>query len=202
VPNDEMVKQMIQREAHESKFTMHPSSTKMYQNLKHLYWWPNMKRKIVEYMSKCGICQQVKVEHQRLAKPLQPLQILEWKWEIINMDFVSRFPKERKGDDAIWVIVDRLMKFVLFLPIMMIDLVDKLAKIYINKVVRLHEIPKSIVLDRDPRFISRLWLSIQRPLGTRLDMSTAFHLQTNGSERVIKVLEDLLRAYVLEFEGN
>jgi len=76
------------------------------------------------------------------------------------MDFVSRFPKERKGDDAIWVIVDRLMKFVLFLPIMMIDLVDKLAKIYINKVVRLHEIPKSIVLDRDPRFISRLWLSI------------------------------------------
>jgi len=119
------------------------------------------------------------------------------------MDFVSRFPKGRKGNDAIWVIVDRLTKSALFLPIKMTDSVDKLAKIYINEVVRLHGIPVSIVSDRDPRFTSRLWPSIQHALGTRLDMSTAFHPQTNGqSERVIQVLEDLLRACVLEFGGN
>jgi hypothetical protein len=73
VPNDKTVKQMVLREAHESKFSIYPGSTKMYQDLKHLYWWPNMKRKIAEYVSKCGICQQVKVEHQRLARPLQSL---------------------------------------------------------------------------------------------------------------------------------
>jgi hypothetical protein len=111
--------------------------------------------------------------------------------------------QRRKGNDAIWVIVDRLTKSALFLPIKMTDSVDKLAKIYINEVVRLHGIPVSIVLDRDPRFTSRLWPSIQHALGTRLDMSTAFHSQTDGqSERVIQVLEDLLRACVLEFGGN
>jgi hypothetical protein len=105
---------------------------------------------------------------------------------------VSGFPKGRKGNDAIWVIVDRLTKSALFLPIKMTDSVDKLAKIYINKVVRLHGIPVSIVSDRDPRFTSRLWPSILHALGTRLDMSTAFHPQTDSqSKRVIQVLEDL-----------
>jgi hypothetical protein len=119
------------------------------------------------------------------------------------MDFVSGFPKGRKGNDAIWVIVDRLTKSTLFLPIKMTNSVDKLAKIYINEVVRLHGILVSIVSDRDPKFSSRLWPSIQHTLGTRLDMSTVFHPQTDGqSERVIQVLKDLLRACVLEFEGN
>uniref|UniRef100_A0A6N2LEE9 Reverse transcriptase domain-containing protein n=1 Tax=Salix viminalis TaxID=40686 RepID=A0A6N2LEE9_SALVM len=101
VPNDETIKRMVLQEAHESKFSIHPGSTKMYRDLKLFYWWPNMKREIAEYVSKCGICQQVKVEHQRPAGPLQPLQILEWKWEMITMDFVSGFPKGRKGNDAI-----------------------------------------------------------------------------------------------------
>jgi hypothetical protein len=162
-----------------------------------------MKRAIIEYVFKCEICQQVKVEHQRPTGPLQPLTIPEWKWEMITMDFVLGFPKGRKGNDVIWVIVDRFMKSALFLPIKMTNSVDKLAKIYINEVVRLHGIPVSIVSDRDPRFTSRLWPIIQHALGTRLDMSTTFHPQTDGqSERVIQVLEDLLRACVLEFGGN
>jgi hypothetical protein len=99
-----------------------------------------MKREVAEYMLKYGICQQVKVEHQRPASLLQPLQIPEWKWEMITIDFVSGFPKGKKRNDAIWVIVDRLMKSVLFLPIKMTNSVNKLAKIYINKVVRLHRI--------------------------------------------------------------
>jgi len=102
VPNNKMVKRMVLREVHKSKFSIHHGSTKMYRDLKHLYWWPNIKREITEYVSKCGICQQVKVEHQRPAGLLQPLQILEWKWEMITMDFVSGFPKQRKGNDVIW----------------------------------------------------------------------------------------------------
>ena len=113
-----------------------------------------MKRKITEYVSKYDICQQVKVEHQRPAGPLQSLQISKWKWEMITMNFVLGFPKERKGNDAIWVIVDRLTKSILFLPIKMTDSVDKLAKVYINEVVRFHGILVSIVSYRDPRFTS------------------------------------------------
>jgi transposase InsO family protein len=122
---------------------------------------------------------------------------------MITMDFVSRFPNGRKGNDAIWVIVDRLMKSVLFLPIKMTDSVDKLVKSYINEVVQLHGIPVSIVSDRDPMFTSKLWLSIQHALGIRLDLSIVFHPQNDGqSERVIQVLKDLLRACMLEFGGS
>jgi len=119
------------------------------------------------------------------------------------MDFVLGFPKGKKGNDAIWVIVNHLTKSALFLSIKMTDSVDKLAKIYINEVVQLYEIPVSIISDRDPRFTSRLWSIIQHVSGKRLDINTAFHLQTDGqSEKVIQVLEDLLRACMLEFGGN
>jgi hypothetical protein len=165
----------------------------MYQDMKQYYWWPNMRKEVAGYMAKYSICQQVKVEHRKPAGLLQPLPIPEWKWEMITMDFVSGLPRGKKGNDAIWVIVDRLTKSALFLPVKMTDSVDKLAKIYVNKIVRLHGVPTSIVSDRDPRFTSRLWPSI---------LGTAFHPQTDGqSERIIQILEDLLRACALEFGG-
>ena len=119
------------------------------------------------------------------------------------MDFVTRLPRGKKGNDAIWVVVDRLTKFALFLPMKMTDLVDKLAKLYVNEVIRLHGVPVSIISDRDPRFTSRLWPSLQHAMGTKLNLSTAFHPQTDGqSEKTIQTLEDLLRSCVLEFGGN
>ena len=152
-----------------------------------------MKKEIAEYVSRCGICQQVKIEHQRPAGELQPLPIPEWKWENIAMDFVIGLPKGNEGNDAIWVVVDRLTKSVLFLPIKMTDPIDKLAKLYVNEVIRLHGVPISMVSDRDPRFTSRLWPCLQRALGTEVNLSTAYHPQTDGqSERTIQTLEDLL----------
>jgi hypothetical protein len=119
------------------------------------------------------------------------------------MDFVLGLPRGKRKNDAIRVIVDKLTKCTLFLPIKKTDLVDKLAKIYVNKVVRLYGVLTSIVSDRDPRFTSRLWPSIQRALGINLSISTAFHPQTDGqSKRVIQILEDLLRECALEFGGN
>jgi hypothetical protein len=94
------------------------------------------------------------VEHRKPVGLLQPLSILEWKWEMITMDFASSLPMGKKGNDAIWVIMDRLTKFALFIPVKMTNRVDKVAKIYMNEVVRLHEVPISIVSDRDPRFTS------------------------------------------------
>jgi hypothetical protein len=162
-----------------------------------------MKKEVDEYTTECGICQQVKVEHQKPARLLQPLLIPEWKWENITMDFVSVLPREKGGSNVVWVIVDQLTKSALFLAMKITDSVEKLAKLYVNEVVRLHGVPMLIVSDRDPRFSSRLWPSVQQALRTKLNLSTTFHPQTNGqSKRTIQILEDLLRAYILEFGGN
>jgi len=115
------------------------------------------------------------------------------------MDFVGALPKIVKGFDSIWVIVDRLTKSVHFIPIKTGMSVARLAEIYIEQVVRLHGIPSSIVSDRDPRFTSKFWESLQAALGTKLRLSSAYHPQTDGqTEMTIQSLEDLLRASVLE----
>jgi len=111
--------------------------------------------------------------------------------------------KRKKRNDVVWVIIDRLTKSALFLPMKMTDSMEKLAKLYVNKVVRLHGVPVSIVSDQDPRFTSRLWPSVQQALGMKLNLSITFHPQTDGqSESTVKILKDLLRACILEFEGN
>ena len=202
VPGDGKLREEILEEAHTAPYAMHPGTTKMYRTLKTVYWWPGMKKDVAEYVAKCLICQQVKIEHQAPAGKLTTLSIPEWKWEKITMDFVFGLPRSPRGHDAIWVIVDRLTKSAHFLPIKWGITMDKLAKLYVNEVVRLHGVPISIVSDRDPRFTSRFWQSLQEALGTKLHFSTAFHPQTDGqSERTIQTLEDMLRACVLEFQG-
>ena len=167
------------------------------------YWWPRMKKYLAEFTAKCLTCQQVKVEHQAPAGKLHPLSILEWKWDKITMDFVTGLPETPKGNYVIWVIVDRLTNSAHFLPIRWGCTLDHLAKKYINEIIRLHGIPISIILDRDPKFTSQFWNSFQDALGTRLNFSTTFHPQTDGqSERTIQTLEGMLRACVLEFRGS
>nr|GEW38388.1 hypothetical protein [Tanacetum cinerariifolium] len=124
----------------------------------------------------------------------------EWKWDNITMDFVTKLPKSSQGYDTIWVIVDRLTKSAIFTPIRETDPMDKLARIYLKEVFTRHGIPVSIISDRDPRLASNFWRSLQNALGTRLDMSTAYHPKTNGqSERTIQTLEDMLRACTIDF---
>ena len=157
-----------------------------------------MKKDIAEFISKCLVCQQVKAEHQVPVGLLQPLSIPEWKWERITMDFVSGLPRTQRNHDAIWVIVDRLTKSAHFLAVRLDYTLERLAELYINEIVRLHGIPISIVSDRDPRFTSRFWGSLQEALGTKLKFSTSFHTQTDGQlERVIQILEDMLRACIV-----
>nr|GEW27083.1 putative reverse transcriptase domain-containing protein [Tanacetum cinerariifolium] len=116
------------------------------------------------------------------------------------MDFVTKLPKSLQGYDTIWVIVDRLTKSVIFTPKRETDLMDKLARIYLKDVVTRHEIPVSIISDRNLRFASNFWRSLQNALGTRLDMSTAYHPKTDGqSERTIQTLEDMLCACTIDF---
>ncbi|GJT24365.1 putative reverse transcriptase domain-containing protein [Tanacetum coccineum] len=140
---------VIMHKSHKSKYSVHPGSDKIYQDMKKLYWWPNMKADIATY-----------------------------KWDNITMDFVTKLPKSSQGHDTIWVIVDRLTKSAIFTPMGETDPMEKLARMYLKE------------------------RSLQKALGTNLDMSTAYHLQTDGqSERTIQTLEDMLRACVIDF-GN
>ncbi|GKB66334.1 putative reverse transcriptase domain-containing protein [Tanacetum coccineum] len=138
-------------------------------------------------------------EHQRPSGLLQQPEIPVWKWEGIVMDFVTKLPRTISERDTIWVIVDRLTKSVHFLPMRDDYKMDRLARLYLNEIVARHGVPISIISDRDSRFTSRFWQSMQEALGTRLDMSTTYHPQTDGqSERTIQTLEDMLRALRLE----
>ncbi|GKE62009.1 putative reverse transcriptase domain-containing protein [Tanacetum coccineum] len=162
---------VIMHGSHKSKYSIHPGSDKMYQDMKKLYWWPNMKADIATYVSKCLMCAKVKAEHQRLS-----------------------------GYDTIWVIVDRLTKSAIFVPMREIDPMEKLARMYLKEVVTRHVIPVLIICDRDPRFTSNFWRSLQKALGTNLDMSTAYHSQTDEKiKRTIQTLEDMMHAYVIDF---
>ncbi|PSR88443.1 Transposon Tf2-6 polyprotein [Actinidia chinensis var. chinensis] len=167
IPNEIKLKNDILEEAHQLLYSMHPESTKMYRDLREIYWWPGMKKDITEFVARCLTCQQVKTEHQKPAGLLQPLPIPQWKCEHIT-DFVVGLPKTATGFDSIWVIVDRLTISAHFLPVKVTFSLDKYAKLYVNEIVRLHGAPVSIVSDRDPRFTSRFWPNLQQAMGTIL----------------------------------
>ncbi|GJZ62078.1 putative reverse transcriptase domain-containing protein [Tanacetum coccineum] len=165
------LRSIIMHESHKSKYSLHPGANKMYQDMKKLYWWPNMKADIATYVSKCLTCAKVKAEHQRPSGLLVQLAIPEWKWDNITMDFITKLPKSSHGFDTIWVIVDRLTKYAHFLPIKENDPLDKLARLYLNRIVAGHGLPVSIICDRDG----------------------------SQSGRTIQTLEDMLRACVIDF---
>jgi hypothetical protein len=200
VPKNEEIRQQILDEAHLSRYSIHPGSTKMYQDLKQHYWWTKMKIEIARYVAKCDTCRRVKAIHMKTAGPLQSLPIPTWKWEDISMDFIVGLPRIAKGYDSIWVIIDRLTKIAHFLPVKTDHPVAIYAQLYIAHVLSLHGIPKTIMSDHGPQFVSKFWEELHKSLGTKLLHSSAYHPQTSGqTERVNQLLEDMLRACVLEF---
>jgi hypothetical protein len=148
IPEMKEIRELILREAHDSAYSIHLGSTKMYHDLKSRYWWYGMKRVIAKYVALCDNCQRVKVECQRPAGLLQPLKIPKWKWEEISMDFIVILPKTQSGYDSIWVIVDHLSKVVHFILVKTTCKCSKLAELYIARIVYLHRVPKKIVSDR------------------------------------------------------
>ncbi|WVZ76068.1 LOW QUALITY PROTEIN: hypothetical protein U9M48_024070 [Paspalum notatum var. saurae] len=193
VPNIDSIRKLILSEAHDTAYSIHPGSTKMYYDLKERFWWPGMKRAVAEYVAVCDTCQRVKAEHQRPAGLLQPLKVPEWKWEEITMDFI-------KGYNSIWVVVDRLTKVAHFIPMNTTYSGARLAELYISRSVCLHGVPKKIISDRGSQFTSRFWEQLHDSLDTKLRFSTAYHPQTDGqTERTNQVLEDMLRACTIQY---
>ncbi|GKB85313.1 putative reverse transcriptase domain-containing protein [Tanacetum coccineum] len=194
------LRDLIMHESHKSKYSIHPGSDKMYQDLKKLYWWPNMKAIIAEYVGKCVTCSRVKAEYHKPSGLLIQPEIPTWKWQRITMDFVTKLPKTSSGHDTIWVILNRLTKSTHFIPTKATDSMETLTRLYINKIMSRHGVPISIISDHDSHFTSKFWQSMQSALGTQLDMSTTYHPETDGqSERTIQTLEDMLEACVIDF---
>ncbi|GJZ95745.1 putative reverse transcriptase domain-containing protein [Tanacetum coccineum] len=168
------LRDLIMHESHKSKYSIHLESNKMYHDLKKLYWWPNMKVEIATYVSKCLTCSNVKAEYQNSYGLLVQPEMPQCKWEKITMDFITKLPKTSSGYDMIWVwvIIDHLTKSAHFLPMKEMDTMERLMRLYLK----------------------------EKALGTRLDMSTAYHPQTYGqSKSTIQTLEDMLRACVIVF---
>jgi hypothetical protein len=155
----------------------------MYQDLKQHYWWTKMKIEIARYVARCDT-----------------LPILTLKWEDISMDFIVGLPRTTKGFDSIWVIIDRLTKIAHFLPVKTDHPVAAYAQLYIARILSLHGVAKTIVSNRGPQFVSMFWEELHKSLGTKLLHSSAYHPQTSWqTERVNRILEGMLRTYVLEF---
>ncbi|GJW36981.1 putative reverse transcriptase domain-containing protein, partial [Tanacetum coccineum] len=182
VPLVRDVRMVILNDAHKSRYSVHPGVDKMYHDLRDMYWWPRMKRDIAIYVSKCLTCVNVKAEHQIPLGLLQQPEIPEWKWVKITMDLINKLPRSRSGHDVIWVIVDRLTKSAHFQAIREDFSTKKLARLYIDVIVARHEVPMSIISDRDGRFTLHFWQTVQKALGTRLDLSIAYHPQTDGQK--------------------
>ncbi|WVZ89004.1 hypothetical protein U9M48_035468 [Paspalum notatum var. saurae] len=203
VPNVNSIRKLILSEAHDTTYSIHPSSTKMYYDLKEMFWWYGMKRAVAEYMAICDTCQHVKAEHQRPACLLLPLKVPEWKWEKITMDFIVGLPRTQKSYNSIWVVVDRLTKVAHFIPVNTTYFGVKLAELYISRIVCLHGVLKRIISDRGSQFTSHFWEQLHDSLDTKLRFSTAYHPQTDGqTERTNQILEDILRACAIYYQTS
>jgi len=195
VPKVPELRQQILYEAHTTRYSIHPRSNKMYQDLKQWFWWTKMKIEIARYVAQCDTCRKVKAIHLKSTGELQPLPIAAWKWDDISMDFIVGLPKTTRGFDSIWVIIGHLSKSTHFLRVKATYTTATYAKIYFDFILSLHGVPKTIVSDRGTQFVSQFWKCLHESLGTKLLYSTTYHPQTGGqTKRVNQTLEDLLRS--------
>nr|GEW43945.1 reverse transcriptase domain-containing protein [Tanacetum cinerariifolium] len=155
------LRDLIMHESYKSKYSIHLGSDKMYQDLKKLYWWPNVKAIIAKYVGKCLICARVKAECQKPSGLLIQPEIPMWKWKRITMDFVTKLPKTSNEHDTIWVIVDRFTKSAHFIPTRETDSMETLTRLYIKEVVSRHGVPISIISDRNNESLIILMKELQ-----------------------------------------
>ena len=168
------------REMHNVPYAGHPSYHKTIAAVKSQYYFPSMKKEVVDFISKCLECQKVKVDHRHPAGLLQPLPIPEWKWEVVTMDFITKLQRTSKQHDSIMVVVDKLIKASHFIPVKPTHKEANIVDIYMREIARLHGIPKTIVSDRDPKFTSKFWKGLFKGDKTNLNFSTAYHPESDG----------------------
>jgi hypothetical protein len=183
VPRSETLKKKILDEAHTSRYSIHPGSTKMYHDLRQQFWWTRMKHEAAHYVSECDTCRKVKTDYMKPGGLLQPLSIPDWKWDDISMYFIVGLPMTVHKFDLIWMIIDRLSKSTHFIPVNTNYKVQKYVGVYIARMLSLHGVSKMIISDRGSQFITHFWEPLHASLGTHLIHSSAYHPQTDGQTK-------------------
>jgi len=184
VPNNRKIKEEILKENHDLADIGHPGQHKMLEVIKRTYWWPGLKKDIKKYVQGCFKCQQNKVQHQRKAGELYLLEIPEEPWQEISIDIIGPLPKSN-GMDAIVVIIDQFTKMIRLKVTTMNVSSEGITKIYRDEIWKLNGIPRKILSNRGPQFASKFMEELTKALETKRQLSTAYHLQTDGqTERI------------------
>ncbi|KAF1329540.1 reverse transcriptase, partial [Globisporangium splendens] len=200
VPNDEGLRHRLLYEYHDGPSSGHLGREKTFLNLSRDYYWPHMYKWVRKYVRTCEVCQRVKPSGSTQA-PLRSLHVPSDSWKSVSMDFIFGLPRDKHGRNGILVFVDRFSKMVHLAPVSDKISAEKTAKVFVDVIFRLHGLPVEIVSDRDTRFTSKFWRALFGLLDTKLSMSTAAHPETDGqTERVNRVLEDVLRSYATSFK--
>jgi hypothetical protein len=203
VPKEATLKKKILDEAHTSRYSIHPGSTKLYHDLRQQFWWTRMKHETTRYVSKCDTCWKVNADYMKPGGPLQPLSVPNWKWDDISMDFIVALPLTARKFDSISVIVDQHTISAHFIHINTKYRVEKYAELYIARVLCLYGVPKMIISDRGSQFVARFWEQLHASLRIHLIHSSTYHPQIDGqTKRVNQLLEDMLRACVMENQSS
>ncbi len=197
VPDVNGLRQDILISVHDAPLAGHFGVAKTTQLAERMYWWPTLRKDVLQYVRTCDCCQRNKSSTQKPAGKAVPLQIPGKRWESVSMDLITKLPSTKSGNDAIIVYVDRLSKMVHFRACTTKITAVDLADYFLQDVIRLHGIPAEIMSDRDSKFTSTFWKAMCSRLKIQQCMSTSFHPQTDGqTERVNRVLEEVLRHYV------
>ena len=183
-PNNKDIKEEILKEHHGPADVGHPGQYRMQELIKRTYWWPGLKEDVKKYVQGCVKCQQNKVQHQKRAGELHPLEIPEGPWQDISINMIGPLPRSNEMD-TILVIVDRFTKMIRLKAMTTNISSEGVAKIYRDEIWKIHGIPKTILSNHGPQFASKFMEDLMRVLGTKRKLSTAYHPQTNGqTERI------------------
>jgi transposase InsO family protein len=203
VPQYDNLRNTILHDYHDVSTAGHLGIDKTYEAIQREYYWKNMSRDIRRYVVTCDVCQRNKPRQHSDYGLLQPLPIPTRNWEQISMDFIVQLPESSSGYDAIMVCIDRLSKMMHCIPLHTNATAEDVSKLYMAHIFRLHGLPKVIVSDRDAKFVGHFWKAFHKILGTKLNMSTAYHPQTDGqTERANRTLEQMLRNFVNYQQDN
>ncbi|KAJ0575909.1 putative nucleotidyltransferase, Ribonuclease H [Helianthus annuus] len=198
VPPIGNVRERLLQEFHSSPVGGHAGTTATFKRLSTSFSWLGLKKDVIAFVKNCVICQAIKTPNHKPYGLLQPLPVPEHTWHDISMDFITNLPPSR-GKTVIWVIVDRLSKFAHFIALPAHYTAFSLATVFLKEVFKLHGLPKTIVSDRDPIFVSRFWKELFKQMGTKLIHSSAYHPQTDGQTEVVnRCLETYLRAFIFD----
>ncbi|GIM00361.1 hypothetical protein Vretimale_5502, partial [Volvox reticuliferus] len=196
VPNDDSLRRDILSRFHEDPLAGHPGSTRLVELVRRSFWWSRLVRDAENFVQTCSLCQRNKALSGRGHGLLQPLPVPDAPWESVSMDFVVALPKTEGGYDSVLVMVDRLTKMVHLAPTTSTCTAEQTARLFFDNVVRLHGVPKNVVSDRGGQFTSKFWEALCKLVGMRVNLSTAYHPQSDGqTERTNRTLGDMLRNF-------